>query len=130
MEKHDLRGVKIESKKVLRLAAIRMIKKGIKKKEIASNLGVNKNTITHWYTSYKTYGGLSMQEGKKEPKSSNMKLLSVKQEKEIQTMIVDKMPDQLKLNYALWTSKGVGRKRVWCLSGNYYNGQLFAFLGL
>jgi hypothetical protein len=33
--------------------------------------------------------------------------LSSQQEKEIQNMIVDKMPDQLKLDYALWTRKAV-----------------------
>jgi len=40
-------------------------------------------------------------------KSEDKKLLSLKQEKEIQKIIIDKMPQQLKLHFALWTRKSV-----------------------
>lgn len=36
-----------------------------------------------------------------------MKLLNNSQEKEIQKMIIDKFPEQLKLDFALWTRKAV-----------------------
>ncbi|MCO5249296.1 MAG: IS630 family transposase [Chitinophagales bacterium] len=42
-----------------------------------------------------------------ERRSEDRKLLSSKVERQIQKMIIDKMPDQLKLDYALWTRKAV-----------------------
>lgn len=44
---------------------------------------------------------------KRGAKSENKKLLNSSQEIEIQDMITDTMPDQLKLDYALWTTKAI-----------------------
>jgi len=47
-------------------------------------------------------GGFVALKGKKTGvKSEDKKLLSAQQEKEIQSMIIDIMPEQLKLNFAL-----------------------------
>ncbi len=43
----------------------------------------------------------------KKVKSEDKKLLSIANEKAIQLMIIDKMPDQLKLDYGLWTRKAL-----------------------
>jgi hypothetical protein len=48
-----------------------------------------------------------LQSKKKGVKSEDKKLLTAKQEQTIQKMIVDKMPEQLKLDFALWTRKAV-----------------------
>ena len=59
------------------------------------------------YILYKN-GGFNALKGKKTGvKSEDKKLLNAQQEKEIQSMIIDKMPDQLKLDFALWTRKSV-----------------------
>ena len=69
--------------------------------------GVDKNTVSNWWKNYQENGVSSFKSKKKGVKSEDKKLLSTKQEKEIQLMIIDKMPDQLKLDFALWTRKAV-----------------------
>lgn len=57
--------------------------------------------------------------------AEDMLLLSASIQKSIQAMIVDKMLDQLKLNYILWTRKAV--KEPVALSPSYiFNSLLFA----
>ena len=66
---------------------------------------VNKNTVSNWVKHYNETGSFKLKI--KGVKSEDKKLLSLSQEKSIQLMIVDKMPDQLKLDYELWTRKAV-----------------------
>ena len=107
MDKQDLRSLSSIEKLVLRKRAIRMIKQGVKKKDVVTQLGVNKNTVTNWWQSYQEKGSKSYHYDKPGLKSGDKKLLTDQQELAIQEMIVDKMPDQLKLDFALWTRKAV-----------------------
>lgn len=107
MKKEDLRSTPVSGKLALRKTAIRMIQSGVKKKEVASHLGVNKNTITNWWKSYQIDGAKSYHYKKRGVKSEDKKLLTARQEEAIQRMIIDKMPDQLKFSFALWTRKAV-----------------------
>lgn len=107
MEKQDLRSLSSEEKLALRRVAIRMLKKGKSKSDIIADLGINKNTMTAWAQAYNSKGSASFKYKKRGVKSADKKLLSVDQEKAIQQMIVDKMPEQLKFSYALWTRKAV-----------------------
>ena len=107
MDKQDLRSLSSIEKLVLRKRAIRMIKQGVKKKDVVTQLGVNKNTVTNWWQSYQEKGSKSYHYDKPGLKSGDKKLLTDQQELSIQEMIVDKMPDQLKLDFALWTRKAV-----------------------
>ena len=56
---------------------------------------------------YKHEGNKALKDNTRGVKFEDKKFLSTAQEKEIQKMILDMMPDQLKLDYALWTSKAV-----------------------
>lgn len=105
MEKEDFRTVADTIRSSYRKKAITLIKKGFKKGDVAILFGVNKNTVSNWVKHYNETG--SFKSKKKGVKSEDKKLLSLSQEKSIQLMIVDKMPDQLKLDYALWTRKAV-----------------------
>lgn len=107
METEDFRKIKDDLRDPLRKQAIRMIKRGIKKREVASILGVHANTITNWVKKYNLQGNKGLTGQKRGIKSEDKKLLSVQQEQQIQEMICDIMPDQLKLPYALWTRKAV-----------------------
>ena len=107
MEKIDLRKASTAEKEAIRIRAIMMHKQNIKQKEIASLLGVHKNSIYQWVKLFKEQGKKGLKEVKRGRKKGDGKLLSDEQEKEIQKMIVDKMPDQLKLPYALWTRKAI-----------------------
>jgi transposase len=105
MEKEDFRTIEDTIRSSYRKKAINLIKKGVKKGEIAILFGVNKNTVSNWCKQYEATG--SFKSKKKGVKSEDKKLISNTQEKAIQLMIIDKMPDQLKLDYALWTRKAV-----------------------
>ena len=105
MEREDFRTIDDTIRSSYRKKAFSLIKKGVKKGDIAILFGVNKNTVSNWCKQYEATG--SFKSKKKGVKSEDKKLLSNAQEKKIQLMLVDKMPDQLKLDYALWTRKAV-----------------------
>jgi transposase len=105
MEKEDFRTIEDTIRSSYRKKAINLIGKGVRKGEIAILFGVNKNTVSNWCKQYEATG--SFKSKKKGVKSEDKKLISNAQEKAIQLMIIDKMPDQLKLDYALWTRKAV-----------------------
>jgi len=107
MEKIDLRSVKDQERNIIRRDAIKMIKRGDKKKDIALFYGVHVNTVRDWWKLYKKEGAKSLTYKKRGAKSENKKLINPKQEIEIQKMITDTMPDQLKLDFALWTTKAI-----------------------
>lgn len=107
MIKQDFRTLDEDVRLSYRKRAISLIKSGMKKKEVAEIIGVKAGTISEWWRSYKEYGQAGLKSKKKGVKSEDKKLLSTAQEKAIQKMIEDKMPDQLKLAYALWTRKAV-----------------------
>lgn len=107
MEKEDFRKLDDIVRYPMRKQAIRMINNSVKKKEVALIFGVHVNTITNWVKKYKSEGNKGLIGSKRGVKSEDKKLLNLKQEKEIQKMICDTMPDQLKLPYALWTRKAV-----------------------
>lgn len=107
MEKEDFRTVDDTIRSSYRKKAIALIKTGVKKGAVADLFGVNKNTVSNWWKNYEISGNSGYKSKKKGVKSEDKKLLSIAQEKAIQLMIIDKMPDQLKLDYGLWTRKAV-----------------------
>ena len=107
MEKVDFRSLTSNERYHFRRRAISLIKSGKKQKEIALLYGVRTATVCDWVKHYKLFGSKGLRDKKKGPNSADLKLLSKKQELEIQQMITDIMPDQLKLPYGLWTRKAV-----------------------
>lgn len=107
MGKKDLRKAKKPEKEAMRFLAITMYHKNITQKEISLILGVRANTVSDWVKLYKQFGNKGLKEVKRGRKKGHGKLLSSTQELEVQKMIIDKMPDQLKLPYALWTRKAI-----------------------
>lgn len=107
MKKTDLRKATKQEKEAMRLLAIKMYNNKITQKEISLLLGIRTGTVSDWVKLYKQYGIKGLKEVKRGRKRGYGKLLSETQEKEVQRMIIDKMPDQLKLPYALWTRKAI-----------------------
>ena len=107
MEKVDFRTLSSEERYVFRKRAITLINSGEKQKDIAKLFGVRANTVNDWKKSYQLNGVKGLKDKAKGPNSEDCKLLSKEQEKEIQKMIIDTMPNQLKLSFSLWTRKAV-----------------------
>jgi transposase len=107
MEKIDFRTLSSNERYQFRKRAISLIKSGEKKKVIAKMFGVRDATISEWVKKHKENGNAGLKDKIRGVKSEDKKLLSSLQEKQVQKMILDTMPDQLKLPYALWTRKAV-----------------------
>jgi transposase len=107
MEKLDFRTLSSDERYTFRKRAITLIKSGKKEKEIALLYGVRANTVGDWFKAYQLMGNNGLKDKVRGVKSEDKKLLSRKQEVQVQKMILDTMPDQLKLPYSLWTRKAV-----------------------
>ena len=107
MEKIDFRKAPESERLALRKTAIKMIEACQKKKDVAAIVGVRPTTISSWVKRHNTGGLNALTANKSGPKSEKSKLLNSVQEAEVQAMIIDKMPDQMKLPFALWTRKAV-----------------------
>jgi transposase len=107
MKKQDFRKVDKETRFNIRKRAIALVKNGCKQCEVAKIFGVTNNTVTNWVKSHNKEGEKGLIDSKRGVKSEDKKLLSSEQELAIQNIIIDKMPNQLKLPFALWTRKAV-----------------------
>jgi|GEM_PF-2950287 len=91
MKKTDFRRVSDQERGIIRRDAIKMIKRGDKKKKIALFYGIHINTVRDWCKSYKKEGNSSLSYQKRGAKSENKKLLNKAQEQAIEKMITDVM---------------------------------------
>lgn len=107
MEKVDFRKINSAEKYAYRKRAISLFNSGKSKSEIAEIFGVRNNTVGDWIKSYQKDGLKGLKDQKRGVKSEDVKLLSKENERAVQKMIIDTMPDQLKLPYSLWTRKAV-----------------------
>ena len=87
MKNVDLRTLNKEARKELKRAAIRMFKAGSKQIDIAETLGIRNSTITGWVINYKKIGKISNEDKRGRPVGDG-RILSPKQEKVIQKMII------------------------------------------
>ena len=115
MEKIDTRRLKPEVQEQIRFQAIRLRKAGRKYKEIEEILGVCHTTICAWYKKDEREGKKGISAQRRGRKLGSCRTLNPDQEKQIQKLIQDKCPDQLKLPFALWTRIAVQQlvRRLW-----------------
>lgn len=84
-----------------------MLKKGKKHKDIAEALGISKYAVDRISSAYKREGARCLNERTRGRKLGEKRQLSSEQEKEIRSILIDKYPNQLKLNFMLWTRAAV-----------------------
>ena len=99
-----------------RKQAVRLYKKLQSIKEVAKFVGSTEKTVGNWIRTWKQDGLRALK-----PKVAGRKLesgmtLSKLQQKQLQKIIVDQYPDQLKMDFALWT-----RLAVQCLIKKEFN---------
>ncbi|MBK8973482.1 MAG: IS630 family transposase [Hahellaceae bacterium] len=103
----DARSLPAAAKEEKRKQAVRMFKKGYKYQDIADTVGVHYQTVSKWLIAYKKEGFLGIKAQRQGRPAGSGKRLSLEQENRIKYLIMDKTPDQMKLDYALWTRKAV-----------------------
>lgn len=92
---------------LLRRQAIRLREEGKSNKEEGQILRVHPGTVGGWWARYQRVGEKLFEIGKRGRRSGEQRPLTAAQERAIQRLIVDKVPDQLKLPFALWTRAAV-----------------------
>lgn len=108
MDKEDARSLKPEQQKEKRKIALRMRINGHTYSEIAAAVGVHMRTVQFWWQRYGSEGlKAAVDGGKRGVAIGERRTLSASQENKIQSLITDKMPDQYKLAFALWTRTAV-----------------------
>lgn len=117
MEKIDARTLKPEVQEQLRKQAIQLRQKGHSILQIAAILDVNPRTVYRWCQLHKRGGAKSIRLRKRGRPLGACRKLTAEQEKQVQRLIRDKQPDQLKLAFALWSRIAVQQliKQLWAM---------------
>jgi transposase len=108
MNKIDVRKLDSSAREALRNTVIRLHEKGHKQAQLCRDLGLRKATVNAWVSRYKETGKAGLKDKKTGRPLGYGKTLTEAQEKRIQKDIVDRTPDQMKLNFALWNARAVG----------------------
>lgn len=95
--------------KYARKQAIRLYngKTKMTQRAIAQAVGVTPTTMGKWLKKYNAGGEGLLRVNKRGPKVSHRKGLTQEQEQKVRHYLVDKMPEQLKFPFSLWTLQAV-----------------------
>ncbi|QYZ64746.1 MAG: endonuclease DDE, partial [Gammaproteobacteria bacterium (ex Lamellibrachia satsuma)] len=107
MNKEDARSLPALAQEEKRKQAVRMRKQGQTYKAIGESVRVHERTVIRWIRTYETQGDKALKAKKQGRPMGAGRCLTPEQEKQIQKLISDKTPDQLKMAYALWTREAV-----------------------
>lgn len=108
MKSRDARRLTPEAQYEIRRQAVKSYKEGNPYTVIAEMLEVDRNTVSKWISKYIEGGMRSLKPQQRGPKVGTTMQLSAEEQKTVSRLIVDKLPDQLKLNFALWSREAVG----------------------
>ncbi len=104
----DARRHPNEVLRAMREQAFVLRAKGKSVAKIAEYLGVTKAAVYKWLNNAKKLGDdMAIQGGDRGRKLGDKRLLTKKQEKQLREWITDKTPQQMKLEFALWTRRAV-----------------------
>jgi transposase len=107
MEKIDARKHNQQTQFELRKQVVRLRKRGLANGEVAEIVGISgAHTSTIWQK-YLQGGIDAIRPGKRGRRHGAQRVLDSDQEVELQKMLVDKAPNQLKLPFALWTREAI-----------------------
>jgi transposase len=107
MLEKDARMLSQDAQEEMRRQAIRALISGKTQTQVGEELGVQQPTVNRWWKRYEQGGWNALKKRKRGRKLGSDRKLNGEQELEIQKLIVDHTPDQLKLKFALWTREAV-----------------------
>lgn len=107
MENTDARKLSKEVQQELRNQIIRLRNRGRTNRETAKIVGVSEPHASALWNKYQKGGKTAIQVKIRGRRNGEKKTLSDEQEQKIQKLVIDKMPDQMKLPFALWTREAI-----------------------
>lgn len=109
MEKEDARNQTLEQLHERRKQVVRLSKKGIKIMQIVAMTGLSYPTVRSTVNLFEAGGWGAIRPGLRGRARGDGRVLSQTQEDTIQRMIIDKRPEQLKMDFSLWSRAAVGQ---------------------
>jgi transposase len=107
MDKEDGRKLTREEQHERRKQAVRMYRRGMAIKEVAANLSMAENTVRNAIKTANAHGFKGLTPKATGRKEGEKRQLSPGQELHIQRQICKNRPEQLKMDFALWTRGAV-----------------------
>jgi len=107
MEKIDARKHSPETQYQIRIQITRLRKKGFSNRAAAGGAGISESHASTIWQRYRKEGSNAIKRGKRGRRTGAQRTLTPDQEKEIRKALIDRMPDRMKLPFALWTRDAV-----------------------
>lgn len=109
MEKEDARNQTLEQLHERRKQVVRLYKKGIKIMQIVPLTGLSYPTVRAAIDRFESGGWSGIRPAARGRNRGDGRVLSAMQEETIQRLIIDKRPEQLKMDFSLWSRAAVGQ---------------------
>lgn len=107
MERTNAKRLSPQGQYELRKQIVRLREAGKPGKETAEIVGVSEGHVSRTWSAYRKGGSKAIALGKRGAPIGSARTLTPQQEKEMQQVMVDKTPEQLKFPWALWTREAV-----------------------
>lgn len=107
MSTRDGRKLSSEAQYELRCRAIVLRRKGHTHNEVASLLDVSTAAVRKWWALYRRGNMKALRLGQRGRRQGACRTMTIEQERMIKRSIIDKVPEQMKMPFALWTRQAV-----------------------
>src|SRR5574337_1503661 len=109
MEKEDARYQTLEQLHERRKQVVRLHRKRIKVMQIVTMTGLSYPTVRRTIDLFETGGWAAIRPALRGRDRGDGRVLSLAQEQTIQRLIIDTRPEQLKMDFSLWSRAAVGQ---------------------
>lgn len=104
---NNVKCMNVESRENLRRCAYEAFKNNESGYAVSRKLKVRESTVYRWYKEFKIKGETAISESKRGANVSEHAALSKEERNKLEKDVRDKTPDQLKFDFALWSSKAI-----------------------
>jgi len=105
MKTKDTRSLSPSAQEALRMRAVKAALKADTQKEVCENFGISRQSLGNWLKKYRKSGWRALK-AKKRGRTKSIRLKPWQAATTVR-IITDRLPDQLKLPFALWTREAV-----------------------